>query len=204
MSSMNLNHDDILHFLKSAYFGSIDDQYAAASKRAYRDFCRTIRSQLFKNATSESKEELRRKITDYMKSEIERLAKMKDIDSAAFDEWHSVVCRGIIERFTIDTLCYGQAQKWINMTFKYLCVLDDDIKNAVFFKFLHIPMDNIILDVAVDAHLIDRPVKRWSRWNEAEYKQYQNAIRNAIHKNKGNHYPPLLWEFRNWKANEND
>lgn len=198
---MILNQDVILHFLKTAYFGNIDDYYIAASKRAYRDFCRTIRSQRFKNASSESKEELRHRITDFMKTEIELLAKMKDLDFAAFDEWHSGVCQGIIERFTIDTLCYGQAQKWINMTFKYLCVLDDAIYKADYFKFLHIPMDNIIIDIAVDAHFIDRPVKRWSRWNETEYKQYQKAIRNAIHNSKGINYPPLLWEFQSWKAN---
>lgn len=198
---MKLTNEDILHYLKKAFFGDIEDKYDAASRRAYRDFCRTIRSQAFKEATLVEKESFRQGVTQYIRDEIDKLIKKLDKSQETFDAWHERVCLGIIEHFPFGELYYGQAQKWINMTFKYLCVLDtNSIKDAWFFPFLHVPMDNIIINVAVEAGFIERPVVRWSRWNKNQYKGYQDALIAAIHNSKGNYYPPLLWEFRNWKV----
>lgn len=200
---MELTIEDILHFLKVAYFGNTEDIFDAASRRAYRDFCRTIRSQRFKDAVLEEKEAFRHDVTEYMKTEIGKLMRKTDNNQEAFDAWHKNVCDGIIGKFSYGVLHYGQAQKWINMTFKYLCVLDDgSIRKAWFFPFLHVPMDNIIINVAVEKHLIERPIVRWSRWNENQYQAYQKALRISIHDSKGKDYPPLLWEFRNWKSDE--
>ena len=197
---MKLTNEDILHFLRVAYFGDIKDKYDAASGRAYRDFCRTIRSQVFKEANIVEKESFRQGVTTYIRDEIEMLKRDTNKSQDAFNAWHERVCLGIIAHFPFGELHYGQAQKWINMTFKYLCVLDDDsIKDAWFFPFLHVPMDNIIINVAVEAGLIERPIIRWSRWNKNQYKDYQAALIAAIHNSKGNNCPPLLWEFRNWK-----
>ena len=198
---MELTIEDILHFLKVAYFGDIEDVYKAASKRAYRDFCRTIRSQRFKDATHESKEVFRHDVTDYMKTRIGSLKEITNKKQEAFDAWHTDVCNGIIARFPYGELYYGQAQKWINMTFKYLCVIDEGThRKAWYFPFLHIPMDNIIINLAVEERLIERPDVPWSRWMEAQYETYQTALRTSIHNSYGDDYPPLLWEFRNWKS----
>ena len=200
---MKLTKEDILHFLKVAYFGNIDNVYDAASKRAYRDFCRTIRSQRFKEASYESKEGFRQDVTDYMRTKIDGLKGITNKKQEVFDAWHTDVCNGIIDRFPYGIMYYGQAQKWINMTFKYLYVLEESVhRDAWYFPFLHIPMDNIIINVAVENQLIERPIVRWSRWTENQYKTYQTALKTAIHKSKGDDFPPLLWEFRNWKADE--
>ena len=200
---MRLTNEDILHFLKVAYFGNSEDKYESASRRAYRDFCRTIRSQAFKAATLVEKESFRQEVTEYIREEIAKLTRNPDKSQNSFDVWHETVCLGIIERFSFGELHYGQAQKWINMTIKYLCVLcNDSLKDAWFFPFLHVPMDNIIINVAVEAGFIERPVVCWSRWNMNQYKGYQAALIAAIHNSKGENYPPLLWEFRNWKSDD--
>lgn len=199
---MKLSQKDVLIFLRSAYFGNYEDTYIAASYRAYRDFCRTIRSREFNDATNEIKGRIKDQVTSYLKSQIQELRNMPSLDQATFDAWHHNVCLGIIERFPLTPLFYGQAQKWLNMMFKYLCVLDESLWEDTCFNYLHVPFDNIIIDIAVNSGFIERPVMRWSRWREQEYNQYQTNLRAAIHENKGKNYPPLLWEFRNWKADE--
>ncbi len=201
MKALELNQEDVLHFLRTVYFGKYDDIIAVASDRAYRDFCRTIRSPRFKATSAEAKEQKREEITLFLKEEIGRLSKKKEMNRRVFDEWHSAVCRGIINKFSLDGLYYGQAQKWLNMTFKYICALDTDAMNqAKYFEYLHIPMDNIIIEKAVESGLINRPNMAWSRWDEEEYKRYQKALIDGIHQQEGKNYPPLLWEFKHWKA----
>ena len=88
-------------------------------------------------------------------------------------------------------LTYGQAQKWINMTIKYLYLFGGYTFDSVFEE-LHIPVDNYILDIANEKVGIDRPKKPWSKWEEEQYRNYQNEIKSKIK------IAPLIWEFENW------
>ena len=101
---------------------------------------------------------------------------------------------------------FGQAQKWINMSLKYLWLLgiinDDEAKD------LDVPIDSIIMLAASEEFGVEyptdtKPQKRkaysqsstmpWSKINSSEYKTIQNKIKGEI-KDKN----PTEWESDKW------
>ena len=90
-------------------------------------------------------------------------------------------------------MTYGQAQKWLNMTIKYLyCLQYNKFKKA--FHYLHVPIDNRIIKSAYKDFKIAKPVESWSKWNKEEYTNYQEKLIKAI----GDKKDPLRWEFTAW------
>ena len=76
--------------------------------------------------------------------------------SGGFDAWHESKCAQIIDRmnapygdgnkvFLKARFTYGQAQKWVNMTLKYLWLLDM-LPNGLSEAELHVPVDSFILE----------------------------------------------------------
>ena len=65
-----------------------------------------------------------------------------------YDSWHRSVSDKIKRLYSEQGIrfTYGHAQKWINMTIKYLYMLETDTFTDVF-KWLHVPLDNYILDI---------------------------------------------------------
>lgn len=187
-----INEKDLLKFLKFSYFGDLSNPIQAASKRAYRDMNRTIRFNEL--STDEIRLELREKVNNVFENEIKKLIENNITSQEEFDTWHCDVCK-MIKSFYLNEgieFTYGQAQKWINMTIKYLYILKVYSFDSVL-QCLHIPVDNYILEVADKKHGIDAPTTAWSRWdNYDEYLKYQNDIREKICTE------PLRWEFENW------
>jgi hypothetical protein len=109
---------------------------------------------------------------------------------------------------------YGQAQKWVNMTIKYLRLIKmvrcDDI--------IHIPVDSYIIDAFWENREIDfyskqsekfnhnlcqRPsnhILAWSKWNESVYNAFVNKFKEYIEnkKLKDKRINSLTWEHENW------
>ena len=86
----------------------------------------------------------------------------------------------------------GHAQKWINMTMKYLYIYGD-IDVTGIFDFLHVPVDSYIFDAVEQQFGIKRPCSAWSRLTDYEtYLRYQKNIRAQVKTS------PLRWEFSNW------
>ena len=112
--------DDIIAYLKLLYFGDTNKPYEAAINRAYRDFCRTI--QFNGEQQDRNKNETKKDITSFIESEIIKAANGTS-DQREFDIWHEETCAKIREKFKIATLHDGQAQKWLNMTLKYLLIM---------------------------------------------------------------------------------
>lgn len=116
---------DILHFLKVAYFGDCSDVISASVDRAFRDMCRTIQCEEYKDLPRTRKKAYRKNVTDFLKDRIKKglLPVIEAESQQAYDAWHKATCDGIINEFSpCFRLHYGQAQKWLNMTIKYLCV----------------------------------------------------------------------------------
>lgn len=184
---------DILDFLKAIYFGDFTDPLKAASSRAYRDMNRTIRFNGLPDATRLA---LREKVNDVFDSELSKLKSDSITSQDVFDAWHRKVSDEIKKLYLDEEvkLTYGHAQKWINMTIKYLYMLEADTFDDIF-EFLHIPLDNYVFDIAKDSLGITRPKVAWSNWDnyEKQYLQYQNMIREKITTEL-----PLRWEFRYW------
>lgn len=189
--------EDILKFLKAAYFGDFSDCYKAACNRAYRDMNRTIRfGELSSNDREDLKKEVKEKLKDEIKDNLNKISSQEE-----FDDWHEKVCDQIKEIYKEKgiTLTYGQAQKWINMTIKYLYVLEAKTFDGVF-EYLHVPIDNYVLDIAKEELGVERIKEAWSKLDVyEEYLKYQENIKEKI-----GEIAPLRWEFRNWlKAAKN-
>lgn len=114
---------------------------------------------------------------------------------------------------------FGQIQKWINMTLKYLYLLGliDSDEN------LQIPIDSYIIDAAWEIEGLDLPLKpkakreskytrpsdyvmAWSRWtnklgtekSKGEYDLLQETIIEIVKSDANNYKSPLDWEHKNW------
>lgn len=184
---------DVLDFLKVVYFGAIADPMAAASDRAYRDLNRTLR---FNNMPQDKRDSLRQWVTDLFRAEIPALVNTGVNNQKDFDAWHYRICSQIRTYYQDAGIefYYGQAQKWLNMTMKYLYVSGEYTFNGLF-QYLHIPIDNYVFSIAKKELDIPQPTIAWSRWDDynRQYMAYQSALRSKI-----DGYSPLRWEFKFW------
>lgn len=147
---------DVLSFLRAIYFGTYKDRYEAAGNRAYRDMNRTIR---FNGMEAEKRNTLRAETINLLRNEIEKIISKTCTSQKVFDEWHYLVCSKIriLYRKEGVQFTFGQAQKWVNMTCKYLFIIGEtDFVNC--FAYLHIPLDNYIFEAAKTELGIAKPV----------------------------------------------
>ena len=189
-----ISNEELLEFFKYSYFGNLKDPIEAASNRAYRDMCRTLRFGVLPIDTKATTiSNLIEAVNVIFKEEIPIINEGSITSQEKFDSWHCKVCKNIKLLYNEKGIefTYGQAQKWVNMTIKYLYILNDHTFDNIF-DFLHIPVDNYILDIANKNFEIDKPKKPWSKWDEEQYRNYQNEIKSKIK------IAPLLWEFDNW------
>ena len=167
----------------------------------------------------DSKNELIKNICENILFPIETKEGEISFKNSDFDDWHKAKCEEIInfmnnsidksntkilkeEKFTI-----GQAQKWVNMTLKYLWLLNA-LPTGVKPEYLHVPIDSYIIEIAYDNKnkfenalglLEEKPKESWSKL--PEYKTYfkiQEAIRKAIKTNATNETIPIKWESLAW------
>lgn len=176
----------ILDFLKMLYFGVTDNPFEAASRSAYTDMCRTIR---FYGKNGDA---VRKSVDKLLENRIPDLATVDNADE--FIKWHSTICKQIVEEYKAEGIEFyvGQAQKWVNMTLKYLYVLIPDVVEP-FYCFLHIPLDNYIMDIAKKQYGVPSLSAAWSRISDyQEYLDYELRLMEVIDE------VPLDWEFRKW------
>jgi hypothetical protein len=75
-----------------------------------------------------------------------------EISCKCFDELHNAICTEFLDSLNnarqsvgYVELCYGSAQKFINMVFKYLSCYSDFSSYKDHFKWCHMPIDTVIL-----------------------------------------------------------
>ena len=129
MKGVEIDHD-ALDFMRIMIFGSTADSVEAAYNRAYRDFSRTLR---FGDIDTKTRIEMRAKVKAQMNICLDSL---KDHYTAAqpdFDQWHERTCYDIRDIYLSRGVpfTFGQAQKWLNMTLKYLFILYNIFKNII-------------------------------------------------------------------------
>lgn len=188
------------------------DEWVKNQKNAKK----TAKSKAEKDAVSEkrtdylmeqlSKSGFYKRFEDYFISE--NAYKTKD----GFNTWHNETCKVFLESLKDDykDLCYGKAQKIVNMMFKHLYCLDGAEKYAEdgYFTYCHLTLDSFTLE------WFKRNVNRgkvgvWSNlyYNDSDidinnYCYYVDKIheyfsRNDI-KEKYNGLTPFLFEFYMW------
>ncbi len=191
-------------FLRYVLFGNAKEPFPRVSNNAYRDLCRTIKfNKIKKNKTGEQvKVDAKQKINELLKEEISLIIDKKDNNQVSFDKWHEELCNKIIAIFKelSDSFSIGHAQKWINMTLKYLHIYEDATYDlSTVFKYLHVPIDQYVWDQASLIGIPKPKVKNdaWSNINDySEYLNYQRELRSKVY----DKYETSLmdWESTAW------
>lgn len=189
-------NENIKNFYRICVFGTEKNNEKAAANRAYRDMCRTIRFE--KGVSQKLKDDCRTRVIELIETKIKKCNSIDTVEK--YNEFHDSLCLRMIDCYdnqTIAQITYGQAQKWVNMTMKYLCVLYEgqcDWLNKIY-SFLHIPIDSIILDKAKKEFPNEFPVNNtpWSQLSREEYITIQNKFRAVI-----KDVALIDWEFKVW------
>ena len=219
------------------------------AERAYLDWNRTIEYE--KNASEKDKESFKTNGCTILIQGITGILDHKELYGAwsennqkEFNDLHSGICKAI-ENYSNDQMIdsipntyllkqrgekrfyYGQAQKWLNMTIKYMVLLD--ISNICEIReLLHVPIDRYILRSAASTNqsrykskhslLMAIAPKRhtgeekspdrihfsddaqpWSQLNQEDYIQLQQDLRDSIRKKNWEDIKcPMDWEARAW------
>ena len=173
------NKQQITDFLWFSYFGitpncNDDIKIQKCIERAYRDLNRTIdftysQSVLDKKSDQtisqgardyfiKAKQDFKSELIQYIKQKVKELP--EELKKRSFREWHNEICNEIIKcnpdveglpnvKVLKENLSYGQAQKWVNMTLKYMWLMGL-IEEPVIQKQLCVPVDNYILKALYD------------------------------------------------------
>lgn len=174
------------------------------AERAYRDMCRTLT--FSEKIDGKHKKEIESKRQEFRKAIckliVDNVFELLECDEDNFDNKHAELCdmirkeaikfQGYSETQLLkkrneekdDAVFYhGQAQKWLNMTIKYMRMLGcySEPMNG-FEKKLHIPVDEYILKAAKNKLNINTVGNAWSKWEYGEYKNFQNTLRDALAK----------------------
>lgn len=158
--------------------------FPAAVKLGYLDMCRTC-SGIGKKISDEQRKDIFDKIGTEIKARIEEadsIANQKD-----FDELHEKLCQFCTEQFKkYDySITYGQAQKIINMAFKYLYCCEGATEGI--FTYCHMPLDSFILKWCSECDLPEKCNEdAWSKLEKDKYVKIQQEIRAYL--NQGNTY----------------
>ena len=178
------------------------DIFDNSTRKAYCDFCRTID---YSKISDNVKEECKCKAKNLIRAEVKEMFAL-NFNIQKYDDWHEKLCAALEKTFTdyhID-FCVGKSQKWVNMTIKYLFALDydDKFKMGDKLSFFHVPIDNIVMDLAEKQLSIKRPNTAWSKIESYNtYLRYQNRVRDVL-QTKG--LVPLEWEFYEWQKPSNN
>lgn len=223
---------DANDFLLYSYFGfdiqelnnkdKKDDVMLKCAHKAYLDLNRTL---AFNDGLPKTQKGINEKRENFTKS-VEKMI-IAEINAYNyqndFDKWHEMVCDKIKEyadtakNIEGDLLIknkkfsYGQAQKWLNMTLKYLWMLGILNENIEKDK-LHVPIDNFILQAIQDSIGVNAKENTlkgkvttvakneqykfngssWSKLDKENYETIQQELKKII---SG---VPIEWECMAW------
>ena len=222
------NNKKLLDFLLYSYFGCKSEDLAreGIQKCAYRAYLDLNRRIAFKYSSSEldkmqkDNTDLAKKYKEAKKALIESVCdiilcsvdKYECVDGQ-FGLWHKAKCEEIMGTmntaiFQDDSLIlksnsftYGLAQKWVNMTLKYLWLLDR-LPEGLTAKSLHVPIDSFILkkmqedvdEIRKDGDTYKYKGKSWSQLDD--YDVYLD-IQTKIGQIAGKTFP-IEWEGPAW------
>ena len=125
-----------------------------------------------------------------------------------FNEWHHSTCELFLKTLNGDyeNLCYGKAQKIVNMMFKHLYCLNGAEKYQNYFKYCHLTLDSFTLEWFHRNVVKEGKVGVWSnlRYDESEnkYENYTFYVSNIEtyfnEKNIENELTAFQFEFYMW------
>ena len=189
-----ITRTDYENYLIYLYFGEDSDLIGACMQRAYRDFNRTLHG----FGRLKNKKEIYKKAESILRDCLENLKSSisDECSDKAFDNWHQETCNSLISVFAKNGhyLYVGQAQKWINMTLKYIFTVGEKRITGFtsVYPHCHIPLDNILLE-KLATYDFPRLSSAWSRLDSyAEYLEKQKWVRQRFS------LIPMDLEFQLW------
>jgi hypothetical protein len=183
---------DYEDYLLRLVFGK-EISIAGCISSAYLDLCRTLHGM----GKLAGKEDLRKKAETCLAESLSELkAKAATLmQQSDFDAWHRSTCEKLILVYG-QTFAFhaGQAQKWLNMTLKYIYTIGEDrIPGfASVYPLCHAPLDKYVLE-ALWQYGFEVLSKVWSQIDYDEYLKCQQWIRDKFKPS-----PPLSIEFYLW------
>jgi hypothetical protein len=129
------------------------------------------------------------------------------LDQNGFDTLHRQGCERCLSNPSPPgtTIHYGQAQKLINMSLKYLYnefAVGGAAQDHFGFpngteQFFHLPIDSHIRNALVRfSHFRAPKSVPWSQWKYEDYTAFQQQVRNRLHRS----YKPLEVDYLVWNA----
>lgn len=180
-------------FLFRLYFGSGNDFLNLCLKRAYLDLSRTLHGiGKFPKAYLAAER--------FLHQELSQLSSQHEVNNMKrFDVWHEALCKNLVSLYDQQGYAFfyvGQAQKWINMAFKYVYVFGEEKLPGFssFYDLCHMPIDNIMIKNLAFKH--PPPFTHpWSRIESyEEYMKFQCWVRTSFEDSS-----PLAVEFWLWQ-----
>ena len=165
------------------------DIYDCAAYQAWLDMCRTVGggsgSKKKKNAKAP------KKTADVIRESFKEEPWKK---AEAFDAWFESICSRLVND---NKLTFGQAQKLMNMTFKYLyCCKDLRDQYEKHFAFCHMPLDGLTLEWYKNTD--NAKAYNGEKWSKITDQKMYQSIQNQIRKEL-NQKDILLEEFSIWQ-----
>ncbi|MBL7814987.1 MAG: hypothetical protein JNL70_08255 [Saprospiraceae bacterium] len=189
--NLPLTQKDNEEFLIRLYFDLTEGSKKAAAKRAYRDFSRTLRD-LSKD--EKEKRRVKNELENILLEQIEIVLNQSFRNQEEFDFWHQKTCEKLRKSSDKLKLTIGQAQKWVNMTLKYMYVLKEERIEGINknIRFFHIPIDNIIQEKFAQERKMWKLRDPWSKVDSYSiYLDYQKQVRENYKEEI-----PFVVEFR--------
>jgi hypothetical protein len=197
----NLGPDAFKKFRRDGYRIKRNVRNAADVVRlAYMDVCRTLRG--IRDSPHQA-----RQLHAIAEQFVYSITKQPPRTQLEFDNAHRLACRRCVG-VSVEGLVqvhYGQAQKLINMSCKYLLneaslsgtrtVGGLRFPDAEIEHLFHVPVDNQMLDCLTRHHGFLRPDSRvWSQWDELAYDELQMQVRSRLAPG----YVPIEIDYLNW------
>lgn len=172
-----LTRQDHTRFVFSAYFGTQGSPRALCLKRAYLDTNRTLTGVGALPLLRKEAEAQLHTCLDEVRTEPQYSTSRN-----GFDIWHRATCDGLCRlygSYDYRLFTVGHAQKWVNMTLKYIFTLGEDLLPGFghLVDFCHAPLDNGVITRLCEYGFPGNSV-RWTQIQDYdEYLGYQNWIR---------------------------
>lgn len=233
-----------INFLLYSYFNlTLDDKkedeiLSAAIARAYRDASSRVLSITDETNSIKDENEKETPLLDlakkFLNEQISCLISDNSLTSD-YDKWFYDTCNKLKEIYSNaknkkdeSAFTFGHAQKWVNMTMKYLYVIKSIFKkygtdvltqlSSDLEKKLHFPVDGYIMQAAAlspenfshglgiklpngNGNLVSySSSKAWSKWECKDYKSFRNQLKSSSLNcaDASSDNSPLDWESSTW------
>ena len=123
-----------------------------------------------------------------------------------FDDFHKELCDCFLSLNAYrkaDPFTYGNAQKMINMVFKYLSCFEDYDEFADLFSYCHIPVDGYLLDVLSSMYQVNCGERQyngkpWTQFDKLDYLALVDEYRQRVKKDTELSF--LAFDFYAWES----